>query len=201
MLTPAATTRLHHQLRELPEILTHAYLALLPSGTTRTSRVSGATRTPPLPCNLDTLTNLAPSPADGLPEITILESWARTVLDDRAAANDWTAWIQLPAIHGEIPASTSIKILAFHLPFAVTRAYAGDLATEIADLHHHLNAVARHPIRSARPIRTACPACHLLALCERTDGWRECLNCRTEFDPATYTDRVRQNLAELHAAA
>ncbi|KDN83457.1 hypothetical protein [Kitasatospora cheerisanensis] len=198
MLTPAATTRLRRQLGELPEILAHAYLALLPSGAARSGHVSGATRTPPLPCNLTTLDALTDRDE---PSIDILESWACTVLDDRARANDWTAWVQLPAIRGEMAASTSIKVLSFHLPFAARRTYATDLATEIAALHHHLNAVARYPIRSARPVRTACPACHLRALCERTDGWRECLNCRTEYDPATYTDHVRQALAELRPAA
>ncbi|MFD5916191.1 hypothetical protein ACFVYP_06975 [Kitasatospora sp. NPDC058201] len=198
MLTPAATTRLHRQLAELPEILTHTYLALLPSTTTRGTRVSGATRTPPLPVRLDTLDALT-DPTE--PSVDILGSWASTVLDDRARANDWTAWVKLPAIPGELPASTSIKILAFHVPFAAQRVYAADLAAEIGTLHAHLNRVARYPIRSARPTRTPCPACQLLALCERTDGWRECLHCRTELSPTDYVARAEQLIAELRSAA
>ncbi|MFE1321626.1 hypothetical protein [Kitasatospora phosalacinea] len=199
MLDHAAIARLARHLGELPEILTHAYINLLPSSTAaRGGHVSGATRTPPLPCNLRTLDALTDRDE---PAIDILESWACTVLDDRARANDWTAWTRLPAIRGEMAASTSIKVLTFHLPFAASRTYATDLATEIGALHRHLNVVARHPIRSARPVRTACPNCHLIALCERTDGWRECLNCRGEYSPADYTNRVRQTLADLRPAA
>ncbi|MFE6866029.1 hypothetical protein ACFVFS_05695 [Kitasatospora sp. NPDC057692] len=199
MLDPATAARLHRQLAELPEILTHAYLALLPSTTAaRAGRVSGATRTPPLPVHLDTLDALTDPTS---PSVDILEAWAAAVLDDRARANDWSAWARLPTIPGELPASVAIKILRFHAPFAARRAYAADLATEIDALHTHLNRTARYPIKSARPTRTPCPACQLRALCERTDGWRECLHCREQFSPTDYASRVKQLLAELRHAA
>jgi hypothetical protein len=196
-----AASRLRRQLDELPEILAFAYLALLPGSAPRGGRVSGATRTPPLPCTLNTLSDLAPGPTEDVPGTDRLQSWARAVLDDRRTANDWTAWTALPAIRREIPASTALKILGFHLPFAVTRPYAGDLAAEIDELHRHLNRVARHPIKSARPVKSPCPACQLLALCERTDGWRECLSCRETFSPAEYDAAAEKLLGELHAAA
>lgn len=201
MLDYTAATRLDRQLHELPEILAHAYLALLPGSGTRGARVSGATRSAPLPCNLAVLDALAPGPAEDVPGIDLLTSWARVVVDDRRAANDWSAWTTLPAIRGEIVASTAVKLLQFHLRFAVMRWYASDLADEIGALHHHLDRIARHPIRSARPVRTPCPACTLLSLCERTDGWHECLTCRIELSPAQYADRTEQLLAELDAVA
>lgn len=200
MLDRDAARRLQRQLDELPEILAHAYLALLPGNAPRGGRVSGATRTPPLPCQLGTLADLAPGPTEDVPVADILQLWARVVRDDRRTANDWTAFVRLPAIHGEIAASTALKVLRFHLPFAVTRHYAADMAAEIDELHHHLNRVARHPIKSARPVRTPCPACQLLALCERTDGWRECISCRTTYSPAEYRDSAEQLLEELSAA-
>lgn len=201
MLDHTAATRLDRQLRQLPEILTHAYLGLLPGSGARGARVSGATRSAPLPCNLAVLDALAPGPAEDVPGIDLLASWARAVVDDRRAANDWSAWARLPILPREIDASVSVKYLRFHLPFAVTRSYASDLADEIGALHHHLDRVARHPIKTTRPVRTPCPACQLLALCERTDSWYECLSCRTEFSPTEYADRTDQLLAELDAAA
>lgn len=201
MLDDHAARRLTRQLDELPEILAFAYLALLPGTAPRGGRVSGATRTAPLPCQLGTLSDLAPGPTEDVPVADVLQLWARLVRADRRAANDWTAFVRLPAIHGEIPASTALKILRFHLPFAATRPYAADLAREIDELHRHLDRVARHPIKSARPVRTPCPGCQMITLCERTDGWRECLNCRNAFSPAEYDDRAGQLLAELDAAA
>lgn len=200
MLDQDAHRRLRRQLTELPEILTFAYLALLPGSGPRGGRVSGATRTPPLPCTLNVLADLVPGPDVTLPAVDVLEMWARVVLDDRRAANDWTAWVALPAIRRELPASTALKLLQYHLPFAATRHYAADLAAEIGELHRHLDRVARYPLKSARPIRTPCPACQLLALCERTDGWRECLSCRETFSPAQYEDSTEQLLQELSAA-
>jgi len=201
MLDHAATARLQCQLDELPEILTHVYLQLLPGSAPRGGRVSGATRTPPLPCRLDTLDALAPGRDGDVPSVGILETWAAVVLEDRRRANDWTGWVRLPAVPAEIPASTAIKVLRFHARFAALRPYAADLAAEIDELHHHLNRVARHPIKSAKPVKSACPACSLLALCERTDGWRECLACRATYSPAAYDERVEQRIEELAAAA
>lgn len=200
MLDPTAATRLDRQLRELPEILAHAYLALLPGAGARGARVTGATRSAPLPCNLAVLDALTPGPTEDIPGIDLLISWARVVLDDRRAANDWSAWTPMPQLHREAPASVAIKHLQFHARFAVTRYYAPDLAREIDALHHHLDRLARHPIRSARPVRTPCPACTLLSLCERTDGVRECVACRAEFSPAEYESATEQTLRELNAA-
>jgi hypothetical protein len=201
MLDHAAATRLHRQLTELPELLAFAYLALMPGNAPRGGRVSGDTRTAPLPCRLDVLDALVPSNVDDTPVIGLLPAWARVVIDDRRAANDWTAFTLLPIMPREVEASAAIKYLRFHLPFAVTRVYAPDLADEIGRLHRHLDRVAGRPIKTARPVRTACPNCQLLALCERTDGERECLSCRETFSPDEYGSRVARLLAELDAAA
>jgi hypothetical protein len=40
----------------------------------------------------------------------------------------------------------------------------------------------------------------MLALCERTDGVRECLVCRDTFTAGEYAGRVEQVLHELQAA-
>lgn len=199
MLDATAATRLDRQLRELPEILAHAYLALLPGAGARGARVTGATRSAPLPCNLGVLDALAPGPTEDVPSADILVTWARVVVDDRRAANDWSAWARMPQLHREAPASVAIKYLTFHARFAATRYYAPDLAREIDALHRHLNRIARHPIKTARPVRTPCPDCTLLSLCERTDGVRECLSCRETYSPAEYADRTEQLLTELAA--
>lgn len=201
LLDQHAATLLDRQLAELPEILTHARMALQPGAGARGSRVSGATRTPPLPCNLHALDQLAPG-RDDTPSTDVLARWARIVLDDRAAANDWTAWLgqwRVPVLRGEIEASVAIKVLHWHQPWLITRYYARDIATEVAELHSHLNKLARWPLRSARPVRTPCPDCRCLGLCERTDGVRECLVCRTEFTPAEYDQRVQEVAAALAA--
>lgn len=200
MLDSTAATRLTRQLTELPEILAFTYLALMPGSAPRGGRVSGDTRTAPLPCRLDVLDALAPGNVDDTPVVGLLQSWARVVIDDRRAANDWTAFTLLPTVPREVDASVAIKYLQFHLPFAITRVYAPDLADEIGRLHRHLDRVAGHPIKTARPVRTPCPSCQLLALCERTDGVRECLSCRETFSPDEYGGRVAQLLAELQAA-
>lgn len=175
MLDFDTANRLADQLRDMPELLTLAHLALVPSGTSRTDRVSGATRTPPLPCSLQVLDLLA-GRHDDQPGPDLLVSWAETVIEDRQRANDWTGWVRVPhALHGERTVSVAVRYLLSHHPFAVTRSYAPVYADEIGRLHRALNRAAGQPIVT-RPVALACPRCRLLTMRERLDGNRQCSN-------------------------
>lgn len=194
MLTFDAATRLRTQLGELPELLTLAHLALVPSGTNRGDRVTGATRTPPLPASLHLLDLLGPrNDAEPGPDHVIL--WAEAVIADRRRANDWTGWARVPhALHGERSVSVAIRYLLLHHPFAITRAYAPTYAAEIAALHRTLNRATGMPIVT-RPVRMVCPRCTLLAMRERLDGHRECHNpgCKavlTRDEYAAHADAI-----------
>ncbi|MGW6913733.1 hypothetical protein ACWGB8_07925 [Kitasatospora sp. NPDC054939] len=206
MLTAPYTARLRTHLGEMPVLIAHTHLALLPAAGAQGDRVTGATRTPPLPCRLAALDELGPR-RDGTPTLAILTSWAAAVVEDRRKANDWTGWVRVPAgprlpyaLDSEHAAATATAALRFHLDYAVLRPYAEDLAEEVAELHHHLSSITGVGPRPARPVRSACPSCRVLGLCERTDGVRECLACRNTFEPAEYTASVEQTIGELTAA-
>ncbi|MFD4394675.1 hypothetical protein [Kitasatospora sp. NPDC058478] len=211
MLPAPHLDRLRTQLAQLPELIVRAHLALQPGAGRRGARVSGATRTAPLPCNAATLSLIGPTAPEAVhdeygdqdqtPGLDLLSSWARTVLNDRQRANDWTAWTR-PAGHDwERTVSRAVKVLDFHLDWSAGRLYARDMAAEIGRLHGHLNRVTGMPI--APPARRqVCPRCQLLTVATRPDGMRECsaLDCRAVLTVDEYADRAERTLAELAAA-
>ncbi|WP_224274032.1 hypothetical protein [Streptomyces sp. LS1784] len=211
MLPTPHLDRLRTQLGQLPELIVLAHLALQPGSGRRGARVSGATRTAPLPCRVDVLSLIGPTAEAGVhddhgdqdqtPGLDLLVDWARTVLEDRQAANDWSGWVR-PAGHDwERTVSRAVKVLLFHLDWAAGRPYARDLADEIGQLHDHLNRAAGQPI-AAPARRQVCPTCQHLTITIRADGMRECTNddCRSVRSEQEYADRAEQVLEELAAA-
>ncbi|MFD0347311.1 hypothetical protein ACFQ0M_17130 [Kitasatospora aburaviensis] len=111
---------------------------------------------------------------DQTPGLDLLAGWARTVLDDRQRANDWTGWVR-PAGHDwERTASRAVKVLLLHLDWAATRQYARDLADEIGRLHGHLNRVSGTPFTTGPARRHVCARCKLMTATIRPDGMCEC---------------------------
>ncbi|MFE6868335.1 hypothetical protein ACFVFS_17435 [Kitasatospora sp. NPDC057692] len=211
MLTTPQTHHLRDQLTELPELIAHTGIALLPGAGDRGARVSGATRTPPLPCRLNALDDLGPR-RDNTPTLSILASWAATVLDDRQRANDWSAWTVLPVparapytLDSEYDATTATTYLLHHLDYAAGRAYAVDMADEISQLHHHLSRVTGWHRQDRPARRRPCPRCRLLTVVIRPDGMRECSSpdcwaVMSEAEYAAAADRAEHVTAELAAA-
>ncbi|MFG3050345.1 hypothetical protein ACGFZP_05225 [Kitasatospora sp. NPDC048239] len=207
MLPAPYLDRLRTQLQQLPELIAHAHLALLPGAGPRGARVSGATRTPPLPCRLDVLDDLGPR-RDNTPTLGLLTSWAETVLDDRRRANDWSAWAILPTptrapyeLDSEHQARTAIQYLLFHLAFAATRTYATDLADEAGQLHRHLSEVTGwyrldKPARR-RALALPCPRCGLLSLSQAEGDDIRCSDdvCGVIMRQTEYDARVEDYLA------
>jgi hypothetical protein len=217
MLPTPIVDRLRTQLGQLPELITLAHLALQPSVGRRGARVSGATRTAPLPCNPGTLSLIGPTATDTVhdeygdqddtPGLDLLANWARTVIDDRQAANDWSGWMRVgsgmlhPLDWRESNVSLAIGYLLLHLDWAAGRPYARDLADEIGRLHGHLNRATGMPIAPTAQRRQVCPRCHLMTVTVRPDGMRECsdINCQAVLSVQEYADRAEQTLAELAA--
>lgn len=211
MIPAPIVNRLRSQLNELPELITLTPLALLPSSGQRGARVSGATRTAPLPCRVDVLSVIGPTSAavhdphgdqDPTPGLDLLASWARAVIDDRQRANDWTGWARPAGREGERTVSVAVKVLLLHLDFAASRPYARDLAEEIGRLHAHLNRITGWPLQTGPARRRPCPRCHLLTVTVRPDGMRDCSNpdCWAVLSADEYADRAKQTLAALAAA-
>lgn len=208
MLPAPLVDRLRTQLAQLPELVVRAHLALLPGAGRRGARVSGATRTAPLPCRVDILALVGPTATetvhdqhgdqDQTPGLDLLATWARTVLEDRQRANDWTAWTR-PAGHDwERTVSRAVKVLEFHLDWTAGRPYAHDLADEIGRLHSHLNHATGMPIAPTVRRRIVCPGCQLMTAAVQDDGRCECGSCGLILTGAEYVGRVVQ--AELAAA-
>jgi hypothetical protein len=211
MLPAPAVTRLRTQLGQLPELIVLAHLALLPGAGRRGARVSGATRTAPLPCRLDVLSLVGPTASavhdqhgdqDSTPGLDLLTSWARVVIADRQTANDWTGWTLLAGPEHEITVSRAVKYLTFHAEFAAGRLYARDLADEIGQLHRHLTGITGWTPAPTSTRRQVCPRCHLMTISVRPDGMRECatIDCRAVLTADEYEDRAERVLAELQAA-
>jgi hypothetical protein len=212
MLPTPIVDRLRTRLGQLPELITLAHLALQPGAGRRGARVSGATRTAPLPCNPGMLSLIGPTATetvhdeygdqDDTPGLDLLVGWARTVIDDRQRANDWTGWVRPAGYEWERTVSVAVKLLLFHLDFASSRPYARDMADEIGRLHGHLNRATGFPIAPTAQRRQVCPRCHLMTIAVRTDGMRECsgLDCQAVLSAQEYADRAERTLAGLAAA-
>ncbi|MFB7908141.1 hypothetical protein ACFC1T_17050 [Kitasatospora sp. NPDC056076] len=208
MLPAPHLDRLRTQLGQMPELIVLAHLALQPGASRRGARVSGATRTAPLPCRLDVLSLVGPTAntavhdqhgdQDQTPGLDLLASWARIVLDDRQAANDWTGWIRPAGYDWERTVSVAVKLLLLHLDFAASRPYARDLADEIGRLHSHLNRATGQPIAPPARRRMVCPGCELMTAAVQDDGRCECRACGLILTGPEYVGRVVQ--AELAAA-
>lgn len=208
MLPTPIVDRLRTQLDQLPELITLVHLALLPGAGRRGARVSGGTRTAPLPCRIDVLSLVGPTATtavhdehgdqDQTPGLDLLAEWARLVIDDRQRANDWTAWAR-PAGHAwERTVSIAVKLLLLHLDWATDRPYARDMADEIGRLHGRLNHATGMPIAPPVRRRIVCPGCELMTATVQDDGRCECGSCGLIVTGPEYVGRVVQ--AEAAAA-
>lgn len=214
MLDYAAATRLDRQLRELPEILAHAYLALLPGAGARGARVSGATRSAPLPCNLEALSWLGPvggpddssvrdlrHDQDGVtPVLGTLTSWARLVEAEMPCQCREHQ-------HACRPDETTIGSLLAYLAsrpviaWTVRQMWADEYATEINDVHRHATRLSRTRPRRT-PMRMPCPVCDMLSLVREDGRDIECItpHCPGVLRQSEYDHRAEKYLAELYAA-
>ncbi|PJN24043.1 hypothetical protein [Kitasatospora sp. CB02891] len=201
MLTPAATARLARQLREMPELLAYAHLAVLPGSTARTGYVTGATRTAPTPARLDVLSLLGPA-ADGTVRDPYGDQDGLT-----PAAGTITAWTRIHIEEsGQQPADgtlgTQLTYLAALLPWAAEQPWAAEYATEIAALHRRCTPLALLRPRR-RLMQLPCPRCRLQSLVTEDGHDTECATpgCGTILRPDEYDRRAEEYTAALHTAA
>lgn len=192
MLDTAAATRLRRQLADLPELYVYAHMNLAPGSGPGGPRVSGATRTPPLPCRLDVLSLTGPGDYvdpdtdqhGPMPATAVLSAWCQ-VFSGQPCRTITTAVDFLLRIHQQ----------------ACQHPLADEYAADIADLHHRLQAHA-HTRPRRRPMQMPCPRCELLTLVRQDGRDIECTNpgCRATLTPADYDRRAEQLLEELEAA-
>lgn len=206
MLDYAAATRLHRQLTELGELLAHAHLAIQPGSAPRGGRVSGATRTAPLPCRVDVLSWLGPAPAGRgavldqhgdqtgpAPVTATLHGWVRLVEEESRFADcaDYRIGGMLDYLRAR-----NVFTWTAHQP------WADEYATEIGDLHRTAQRLAlARPRRRPLP-QLPCPRCDLLALVAVDGHDVECTTpgCGVILRPAEVSARAEAILAVLDAA-
>lgn len=203
MLDFAAATRLTRQLAELPELITYAHLALMPGSGPRGARVSGATRSAPLPLRLDALSDLGPAAASPVrdpygdqagrtPVAGIIAGWVRLHLEESDhRLGDGTLGGQLAYL-----ARRPVRA------WAVLQPWADEYAAEIDDTHRALQPYALLRARR-RLLQVPCPRCQLLTLVVEDGKDAECENpgCGVILRPAEVDDRIERYLLEINAAA
>jgi hypothetical protein len=202
MLEYAAATRLHRQLTELPELLAHAHLALQPGSAPRGGRVSGATRTAPLPCRADVLSLLGPAARgtvhdpygdqDGITPIAgTIQTWARLIAEETHQC------LITGTIGGHLQFLTRRTVLAW----SVLQPWADDYAAEIHGAHRRLTPLALLRPRR-RMLALPCPQCTMLTLVAEDGRDIECIepSCRAVLRQHEYDNRAEQYIAELQAA-
>lgn len=203
MLDYPAATRLQRQLADLPDLLVLARLALEPGTGARGARVSGATRTAPLPLNLDALNWLGPSApghvhdpsGDQDPTVPLaytLGSWARLI------AGETEQCLVTRTIGGHLAFLARRPVLAW----SVLQPWADEYADEIGDVHRHALRLSRTRPRRWHLPQIACPRCDLLSLVREDGRDIECSTpgCGVILRPDELSHRAEQILAELHAA-
>lgn len=214
MLDATTATRLDRQLHELPDLLALAHLALLPGAGARGARVTGATRTAPLPCNLDALSWLGPinGPDDSAirdlrrdqdgttPVIGTLTAWARVVEEEMPCDcrhHRHTCRPDETTIGSLLAYLTRRRILAW----SVQQRWADEYATEIGDVHRHATRLARTRPRRT-PMQMPCPRCDMLSLVRQDGHDIECVtpDCGVLMRQGDYDWRAEKILAELEAA-
>jgi hypothetical protein len=214
MLTPTAATRLHRQLTELGELLAYAHLALLPGSAPRGGRVSGATRSAPLPLRLDVLSLLGPAgnrtvrdpygDQHGLtPVIGTLTAWARVVEEEHPCSSrpgrQHTCRADETTIGSLLAYLTARDVLAW----SVQQMWADEYAAEINAVWRALQPFAMlRPRRQPLP-QLPCPRCDLLSLVREDGRDVECTTpgCGVILRQGEVDDRAQRILDELDAAA
>lgn len=214
MLDFTAATRLHRQLTDLPELLAYAHLALQPGSAPRGGRVSGATRTAPLPCRLDVLSLLGPAAPDTVRDLTgdqhgltpvigSLQAWARIVEEEHPCSSrpgrEHTCRPNEATIGSLLAYLTARDVLAW----TVQQPWADEYAAEINAVHRALQPFALlRPRRRPLP-QLPCPRCDLLSLVREDGRDVECTTpgCGVILRHGEVQDRAQKLLDELDAAA
>jgi hypothetical protein len=202
----AAATRLHRQLTELGELLAYAHLLLLPGSAPRGGRVSGATRTPPLPCRVDVLSWFGPAPeprgavvdphgdqGGPAPVVGTLATWVRLIEEESAFA-DCEAY----SIGGMLGYLSSQAVLAW----TCRQPWADEYAAEVDTLHRRARSLSGTRARRRPLPQLACPRCDLYSLVEEDGRDTECTTpgCGVILRPGEVSARAEQILREMDAA-
>ncbi|WP_037576736.1 hypothetical protein [Phaeacidiphilus oryzae] len=159
MLDQATADRLRRQLRDIPTLWVYAHMSLLPGSAPAGGRVTGATRTPPLPCRVDLLSQLGPGSALGddtgeWPLLAVLTGWARYIAHQR----------QQPAPRDHVQDLT--HFLLRHHRYAAQQDWAADYAAQVDHAVRPLRAVGPSDVPAGRRRTIPCPRCHRLSLVE-----------------------------------
>lgn len=205
MLTAAATQQLRQNLADLPELLVHAELAILPAGGTRSSHVTGATRTAPLPVRADVLSLLGPAAPAAVrdeygdqngpaPIPALIADWARLVVAESQPH-------LTEASHQSLSTRTlgdQIRTLQATADWAARQPWARDYAAEIHQAVRQLSPLA--VLRARRqPAPIPCPRCTELTVVNVDGRDPECTRCGLILRPAEYQDHASRHLEELYA--
>ncbi|MFJ8474217.1 hypothetical protein [Kitasatospora sp. NPDC094011] len=204
MLDFPTGSRLARELAEIPNLVAHAQLSVQPGAGHRAPRVSGATRTPPVPLRLDIASYLGPAAPgdvhdpygdqDGITPLTgTLTAWARIHIEENAQLGT--------------PRSSDIGNLVAYLSsqaalaWAVQQMWADEYAAEIHDAWRHLDGLAAVRPRR-RALQLPCPRCGLLSLSQLDGDDVRCGNdaCWAVLRQGEYEQRIEQYLI-VNAAA
>jgi hypothetical protein len=213
MLDFAAATRLARELDQMPLLAAWAQLSTQPGAGRRGARVSGATRTPPVPLRLDVASYLGPVPAstsatidphrdhDGtVPILGTLTAWARIIEEEMPCSCRHHRHACRP---NESTIGSLLAYLARRdvLAWAVLQPWADEYATEIHDAWRTLDRLAAIRPRR-RALQLPCPRCGLLSLSQLDGDDIRCGNesCWRVMRQAEYDQRCEAYLNALNAA-
>jgi hypothetical protein len=195
MLDQPATDQLRRHLQQIPGLYLYAHLSLQPGAPSRQGRVTGATRTAPLPCRVDLLSHLAPGAlaSDDLvqprewPLLSVLDGWALRVARHQRDGR--------PIQHVD----DLTHYLLRHLRWSVLQPWAGEYTLQVADAVAPLYAVAPTTRTVHRDLAIPCQRCHRAGL-QEVEG-EDRIACSNPACRATWTpDEVDEYAAAMHSA-
>lgn len=195
MLDQPATDRLRRDLQQAPLLYLYAHLALQPGAQARGGRVTGGTRTAPLPCPVALLSHLAPGAIDSdddaqphdWPLLSVLDAWARKVNRHQRDGR--------PQLHVD----DLTHYLLRHLRWTVLQPWAGEYALQVDDAMGPLYAVAPTTRRVQRDLALPCQRCHRAGL-QELEGTPSII-CSNPACRATYTgEQIDAQATAMHSA-
>jgi hypothetical protein len=203
MLDFKTGARLARELHAIPLLAAYAQLSIQPGASPQGARVSGATRTPPVPLRIHVASYLGPAaPGDvhdphgdqdgTVPLAGTLAAWARLHVEESdfgepesGRLDDLLAYLTRPAV----------------LAWSVLQLWADEYAGEIHNAWCTLDRLAAIRPRR-RPLQLPCPRCGLLSLSQQDGQDAQCGNdsCRAVLRQAEYDQRAEAYLNALNAA-
>ncbi|MFH8380663.1 hypothetical protein ACH4E7_06935 [Kitasatospora sp. NPDC018058] len=204
MLDFPTGSRLARELAEIPLLAAWAQLSVTPGAGRQGARVSGATRTPPVPLRLDAASYLGPAAPgdvydphgdqDGItPLAGTLAAWARIHVEECSRFGHPRS--------GSIGALTAYLSRRDVLAWSIQQMWADEYAAEIHSAWRHLDGLAAIRPRR-RALQLPCPRCGLLSLSQLDGDDVRCGNdsCWAVLRADEYERRIEQYLA-IHNAA